>query len=98
MAMVLREMLIEENQLVMVNQAFSHAFRKESYANMGDVVGKKMKNTSNLGSREEISWFWQLIQQIWLFLQRYNSSVKKVLSFLGIVSPCLPKTLPFILI
>ena len=38
---VLREMLIEENHSVMVNEAFFHAFKKESYANMGDVVAEK---------------------------------------------------------
>ena len=40
---VLREMLIEENHSVMVNEPFFPAFKKESYANMGDVVAEKMK-------------------------------------------------------
>lgn len=38
---VLREMLIEENRSVMVNEAFFHAFKKESYSDIGEVVAEK---------------------------------------------------------
>ena len=80
---VLREMLIEENHSVMVNEAFFHAFKKESYANMGDVVAEKMKEqlATLVPGRDQLVLAAHPANLA--FLQDTASSVKKVLSFYG---------------
>ena len=80
---VLREMLIEENHSVMVNEAFFHAFKKESYANMGEVVAEKMKEqlATLVPGRDQLVLAAHPANLA--FLQDTASSVKKVLSFYG---------------
>ena len=80
---ILREMLTEESQAVMVNEIFFNAFKKESYANMGEVVAEKMKERlANLVPGRD-----QLVLAAHpanlAFIQDTASSVKKVLSFYG---------------
>ncbi len=91
---VLREMLDRREPPVMANEA--SCLQKESYANMETLSLKNEGAASNLGSRT-ISWFWQFIQQIWLFYKIQQVVLRKF-CLDGIASPCLPKTLPSILI
>ena len=92
-------MLIEENRSVMVNEAFFHAFKKKSYSDIGEVVAEKMKEhlLTLVPGRDQLVLAAHPAN-LAFFLQDTASSVKKVLSFYGIVSPCLLKILPSILI
>ena len=80
---ILREMLIEENRSVMVNEAFFHAFKKESYANIGEVVSEKMKEhlMALIPGRDQLVLAAHPANLA--FLQDTASGVKKVLSFYG---------------
>ncbi|MFC3921143.1 accessory Sec system protein Asp1 [Streptococcus lactarius] len=80
---ILREMLIEENQSVMVNEAFFPAFKKESYSNMGEVVAEKMKEQllTLVPGRDQLVVAAHPANLT--FLQDTASRVKKVLSFYG---------------
>ena len=80
---ILREMLIEENHSVMVNEAFFHAFKKERYANIGEVVSEKMKEhlMALIPGRDQLVLAAHPANLA--FLQDTASGVKKVLSFYG---------------